>query len=44
MPSNNNIAQESWVVLKGKIKVTFYDTNGELLRSESLGDIFIALY
>jgi hypothetical protein len=46
LPSNNNIAQESWVVLKGKIEVTFYDTSGELLQSEILtsGDISITLY
>lgn len=25
------IAQESWVVIQGKVKVSFYDTDGELL-------------
>lgn len=46
LPNNNSIAQESWVVLKGKIEVTFYDTNGFLLQSEILGagDVSITLY
>ena len=46
MPNNHTIAQESWVVLKGKIEVNFYDTNGLLLQSEILGagDVSITLY
>lgn len=46
LPDNNNIAQESWVVLKGKIEVTFYDLNDVLLQSEILGpgDVSITLY
>jgi len=30
------IAQESWVVIRGKVKVIFYDTNGELLDTQVL--------
>ncbi len=46
LPNNNNIAQESWVILKGKIEVTFYDLNNDKLHSEILGpgDVSITLY
>jgi hypothetical protein len=46
LSDNNNIAQESWVVLKGKIEVTFYDLNDDVLHSEILGpgDVSITLY
>jgi len=30
------IAQESWVVIRGKVKVFFYDTDGALLQTEEL--------
>jgi len=30
-PTQEVIAQESWVVIKGSVEVSFYDTNGELL-------------
>jgi cupin fold WbuC family metalloprotein len=30
------IAQESWVVIKGSVKVLFYDTDGEFLESHIL--------
>lgn len=30
------IAQESWVVIRGKVKVFFYDTDGVLLQTEVL--------
>ena len=40
------IAQESWVVVKGKIKVEYYDLNNELLETFILteGDCTITLY
>ena len=40
------IAQESWVVLKGKIKAIFYDLDDELLTTAELhaGDVSITLY
>ncbi len=40
------IAQESWVVVKGKIKVEYYDLNNELLETFILteGDSTITLY
>jgi hypothetical protein len=46
LPNNNNIAQESWVVIKGKIEITFYDLNDDKLQSEILGpgDVSITLY
>ena len=31
------IAQESWIVAKGKIRVFYYDTDGSLLSTEDLG-------
>lgn len=30
-PTKDVIAQESWVVIKGSVKVFFYDTDGQLL-------------
>lgn len=30
------ITQESWVVIKGKVKVYYYDTDGELLTTREL--------
>lgn len=32
----HTITQESWIVIKGKLKGTFYDLNGELLDEEIL--------
>lgn len=39
-PTEKIIAQESWVVIKGSVKVFMYDTDGELLETEviSQGD------
>ena len=40
------IAQESWVVIRGKVKAFFYDLDDELLCTEELcaGDVSITLY
>jgi cupin fold WbuC family metalloprotein len=40
-PTEKVIAQESWVVLKGSVKIFFYDTDGTLICSEIItpGDI-----
>ena len=40
-PHTECIAQESWVVLQGRARVTYYDTDGKYLTSEdiSAGDI-----
>lgn len=35
-PKEQVIAQESWVVIKGSVKVYFYDTNGELLETATI--------
>lgn len=39
------IAQESWVVIKGSVKCSFFDTNGELLEEPILkvGDCSVTL-
>ena len=39
------IAQESWVVIRGSVKCSFYDTNGDLLKEPILnvGDCSITL-
>ena len=39
-PTIDVIAQESWVVIKGSVKVFMYDTDGELLDTDiiSVGD------
>ena len=34
---DNVIAQESWVIIKGSVKVFFYDTDGKLLATEIIG-------
>lgn len=41
----SRIAQESWVVITGRIKVTYYDKLGEILDTDELreGDISITL-
>lgn len=36
-PHTQCIAQESWVVLQGRARVTYYDTDGEYLTSEEIG-------
>ena len=39
------IAQESWIVIKGKVKCFFYDLNDEIIQTETLnpGDCSITL-
>ena len=37
-PKTQVIAQESWVVIKGSIKVFLYDTDGSLLVEEIISD------
>ena len=46
LESNMSIAQESWVIIRGQVEVTFYDLNDEVLVSHVLnpGDISITLY
>ena len=43
---DKNIAQESWVVISGKVKFYFYDLNDELIDTQILnpGDCSITLY
>jgi cupin fold WbuC family metalloprotein len=36
-PRTQCIAQESWVVIQGRVRVFFYDTNGKLLVTEDIG-------
>ena len=40
------IAQESWVVIQGKVKVILYDINDEIIKEEILnaGDCSVTLY
>jgi len=43
----NQIAQESWVVINGKVQLFFYDLDGTLLRDDILllpGDASFTLY
>lgn len=44
-PTEKVIAQESWVVIKGSVKVFMYDIDGELLTTEIItqGDCSITL-
>lgn len=44
--NKDRIAQESWVVIKGSVKVDYYDINSKFLQSEILknGDCTITLY
>lgn len=44
-PKETCIAQESWVVIQGTVKVTFYDTDGTMLCEETLrrGDASVTL-
>jgi len=43
---NSAIAQESWVVLSGKVKATFYDINDKIVHTDILnpGDLSITLF
>ena len=34
IPVTNIIAQESWVIIKGSVEVSFFDTNGTLLEKQ----------
>jgi hypothetical protein len=46
-PQNKlNIAQESWVIIEGRVEVTYYDVDNSILRIEilSAGDLSITLY
>lgn len=36
-PVDQIIAQESWVVIQGRVRVMFYDTDGALLTTADLG-------
>ena len=42
---NQSMAQESWAVIRGKVKVTFYDLDDEILTTMILGpgDLSITL-
>lgn len=46
LQSPTNIAQESWVVIKGRIEVTFFDLDGSLLHRDVLeeGDCSVSLH
>tara|TARA_X000000950_G_C13504443_1_gene493119 strand:- start:131 stop:544 length:414 start_codon:yes stop_codon:yes gene_type:complete len=43
--NNNVIAQESWVIIRGSVKVDYYDTDNKFLQNEILksGDCTITL-
>lgn len=43
---NTAIAQESWVVLSGKVKAIFYDTDDQIIHTSILeaGDLSITLF
>lgn len=36
-PTEQVIAQESWVIIRGSVKVFMYDTDGELLETDVIG-------
>lgn len=36
-PTEKIIAQESWVIIRGSVKVFMYDTDGKLLSTEIIG-------
>jgi hypothetical protein len=44
--SSENIAQESWIVIKGKIEVKFFDIDGSFLHRDELnpGDCSVTLH
>jgi hypothetical protein len=46
LPKNKNVAQESWVVIKGEVEVNFFDIDGALLHRDVLreGDCSFSLY
>jgi hypothetical protein len=46
LPSNKSIAQESWVIIKGSVEVTFYDLDNSQLEKHTLnaGDLSVTLY
>lgn len=46
LPKDKNIAQESWVVVKGEVEVNFFDIDGAFLHRDVLrvGDCSITLY
>lgn len=46
LPSNKSIAQESWVIIKGSVEVTFFDLDDSKLETHILnaGDLSITLY
>jgi hypothetical protein len=46
LQNTQNIAQESWVIIDGKVEVTYYDTDNSILQIEilSAGDLSITLY
>jgi len=46
LASNRSIAQESWVIIKGSVKVTFFDLDNSLLETHILkaGDLSVTLY
>jgi len=43
---NSSIAQESWVILSGKVKATFYDLDDRIIHTDILnaGDLSITLF
>jgi hypothetical protein len=46
LPNVKNVAQESWVVVRGKVEVKFFDIDGTFLHQDVLseGDCSISLY
>ena len=46
LPKDKNIAQESWVVVKGEVEVNFFDIDGAFLHRDVLreGDCSVTLY
>ena len=46
LPTNKSIAQESWVIIKGSVEVTFFDLDNSKLETHILnaGDLSITLY
>ncbi len=46
LDSNKSIAQESWVIIKGSVEVTFFDLDDSLLETHILkaGDLSVTLY
>ena len=46
IPNDRNVAQESWVVIRGKVEVNFYDIDGAFLEQHILneGECSISLH